>query len=67
MTDVFSYILLALGIVLMVVGYRRSSRNMLVWAGLTLFLSAGIGDFVQGFRDGVTTQTHTAKAESGRT
>jgi hypothetical protein len=53
MTDTVSYILLALGIVLMVTGYRRNSRNMLVWAGLILCAGAGVNDFVHGFTDGI--------------
>ena len=58
MTDILSYILLALGIVLMVTGYRRNSRNMLVWAGLLLCAGAGVSDFVHGFTDGI----HAAQA-----
>jgi CHASE2 domain-containing sensor protein len=53
MTDILSYILLALGLVLMVTGYRRNNRNMLVWAGLILCAGAGVGDFVHGFMDGI--------------
>jgi hypothetical protein len=53
MTDVLSYVLLALGIVLMVSGYRRNNRNMLVWAGLILCLGGGINEFVHGFVDGI--------------
>jgi hypothetical protein len=62
MTDILSYILLALGIFLMVTGYRRNNRNMLVWAGLTLCVSAGAGDFVHGFHEGTAAAMHDIQA-----
>jgi hypothetical protein len=53
MTDILSYVLMAVGIFLMVAGYRRNSRNMLVCAGLILCVGAGASDFVRGFTDGI--------------
>jgi hypothetical protein len=52
MIDAISYLLVVLGILLMIAGYRRNNRNMLVLAGLILCVSAGLGEFVHGFMNG---------------
>jgi len=44
--------LLVLGIALLIVGYRKNNRNVLVTAAVILFLSAGIDSFVSGFKEG---------------
>lgn len=45
-------VLFVVGLVLLVVGYRRNHRNLLLCAAITLFLSAGLGPMVEGFRKG---------------
>ncbi|WP_422507303.1 hypothetical protein [Stenotrophomonas sp. GZD-301] len=44
--------LIALGAVLLVVGYRRNRRNMLVAAALVLLASGAVPELVTGFSDG---------------
>lgn len=40
------------GVLLLVFGYRKSSRNMLLGAAILLFLAGAFGDFVAGFAEG---------------
>jgi len=47
-----NYVLLAAGLVMLVLGYRRSSRNQLLCAGLLLLAFNGVEDFAAGFADG---------------
>ncbi len=54
--------LLAVGVGLLVFGYRKNSRNLLVAAALML-LAFGVGpDLVAGFRDGLSGSTRNAPA-----
>jgi membrane-bound ClpP family serine protease len=49
------YIELALfivGVVALVVGYRKSHRNVLLSAAIILFLAGNVGDFAHGFQEG---------------
>jgi hypothetical protein len=50
--DVLEYVLLAVGVICLVIGYRRNSRNILLVAALVLFAAAGLRGFVDGFVDG---------------
>ncbi|WP_447935673.1 hypothetical protein [Stenotrophomonas lactitubi] len=50
--DAVNYVLLAAGLVALVLGYRRSNRNMLLCAGLLLLAFNGVEDFVDGFAAG---------------
>ena len=45
-------ILLVVGAVLLVVGYRKNSRNILVGAALLLLASHALPDFVAGVQEG---------------
>ena len=46
--------LLVLGVILLVVGYRKNNRNILVLSALVLLVSACIYQFALGFKDGFT-------------
>ncbi|MGE6333724.1 hypothetical protein [Stenotrophomonas sp. NPDC077659] len=50
--DALNYVLLAAGLVMLALGYRRSSRNLLLCAGLLLLAFNGVEDFAAGFADG---------------
>ena len=50
--DAVNYALLAAGLVALVLGYRRSNRNMLLCAGLLLLAFNGVEDFADGFAAG---------------
>ncbi|WMJ70673.1 hypothetical protein [Stenotrophomonas sp. 24(2023)] len=50
--DVANYTLLALGVTALVLGYRRSSRNLMLCAGLLLLASNGVEDFSRGVAEG---------------
>ncbi len=45
-------VLLAVGIALLAVGYRRNHRNLLLAGALVLFASAAVADLVDGFMTG---------------
>jgi len=53
MAHYFSYLLGILGLVLLVIGYRKTNRNLLLAAALVLCFGAGFDDFSRGFMDGV--------------
>ena len=44
--------LLVLGIALLIGGYRKNNRNVLVVAAIVLFASAAMESFVSGFKEG---------------
>lgn len=50
--DMANYTLLALGVIALVLGYRRSSRNLMLCAGLLLLAFNGVEDFSNGFAEG---------------
>ncbi|SEK50293.1 hypothetical protein SAMN05428989_0236 [Pseudoxanthomonas sp. GM95] len=41
------------GLVLLVIGYRRNTRNLMATAALLLFLSGAAAPAWEGFRDGL--------------
>ena len=45
--------LFIIGIIVLVVGYRKNDRNMLVVAAIILFTSAALEGFVQGLEEGL--------------
>jgi hypothetical protein len=45
-------LLFILGLVLLVVGYRKNDRNVLLAAAVVLLLVGGLSDFVSGFHQG---------------
>jgi putative copper export protein len=47
-------VLLAIGLAMLVFGYKKNDRNVLVGAALVLLLSAALGDMVHGFVEGMT-------------
>jgi|ThiBiot_300_plan_2_1041538.scaffolds.fasta_scaffold03885_3 hypothetical protein len=44
--------LLFVGLVTVVVGYRKNHRNLMLCAAVALFLAGTVGDFSHGFHDG---------------
>jgi len=52
MADILSCLLEIVGLILLVLGYRRNNRNLLLAAALCLWIGAGVNDFVRGFLDG---------------
>ena len=50
----FEIALFVIGIALLVSGYRKNNKNVLLAAAITLFFSAAIGDLTAGFTDGFT-------------
>lgn len=48
----FEIALFVIGLLLLVVGYHRNHRNLLLCAAITLFLSGTVGPMVEGFREG---------------
>ncbi|VXA99630.1 hypothetical protein [Massilia sp. 9I] len=53
MSETIGYILEFTGLVLLVLGYRKSNRNLMLAAALCLWFGGGISDFVRGFLHGV--------------
>ena len=52
MLEAFSYLLQLVGLILLVIGYRTSNRNMLLAAAFILWTGSGVPDLVRGFSDG---------------
>lgn len=48
----FEIALFVIGLLLLVVGYRRNHRNLLLCAAITLFLAGTAPSMVEGFREG---------------
>jgi hypothetical protein len=44
--------LLIVGLIALVIGYRRTNRNVLLFAALTLLAAGAVSEFVTGFNDG---------------
>jgi hypothetical protein len=44
--------LLIAGFILLLVGYRKNSRNILAGSAIVLLLAGAFPDFVAGFQDG---------------
>ncbi|WP_109126395.1 hypothetical protein [Dyella sp. C11] len=42
-----------IGVVALVIGYRRNQRNLLLVAAIVLFLAGSVGDFAGGFKQGL--------------
>jgi hypothetical protein len=53
-------VLLFVGVVTLVIGYRKHHRNLLLSAAVVLFLAGAIGHFVRGFNDGFNAGWHSA-------
>jgi hypothetical protein len=49
---VIEIVLFVAGLAMLVMGYRRNYRNLLLCAAIALFLSAGLGSMVEGFSEG---------------
>ncbi|HEY9511377.1 MAG TPA: hypothetical protein VIQ48_02265 [Rhodanobacter sp.] len=46
--------LLVIGAVVLVLGYRKNQRNVLLAGAMLLFLAGTVGDFSSGFIAGIT-------------
>ena len=56
--------LLVIGAVVLVLGYRKIQRNMLLAAAILLFLAGTVGDFGRGFIAGATDASAAPAATS---
>ncbi|MFN3792351.1 hypothetical protein [Massilia sp.] len=54
MTEILAYLLEFTGLVLLVLGYRKSNRDLLLGAALCLWFGAGIEGFVRGLLHGAS-------------
>jgi hypothetical protein len=52
MLEACSYLLQLVGLILLVIGYRTSNRNLLLAAALILWIGSAVPDLVQGFNEG---------------
>jgi hypothetical protein len=52
MTNTISYVLEIIGLVLLVMGYRKSNRNLMLAAALLLWFGGSFNGFVSGLVDG---------------
>jgi uncharacterized membrane protein len=53
MIEAFSYLLEIAGVILLIIGYRKSNRNMLLAAAVLLWVGCGVPEFVEGFTEGL--------------
>lgn len=54
MTETLAYILEFTGLILLVIGYRKNNRKLLLAAALCLWFGAGVEDFVHGVTEGAS-------------
>lgn len=52
MTTILFYLLQALALILLVMGYRSKKRMLLLAAAICIWAGYGIEDFAEGFADG---------------
>jgi hypothetical protein len=62
---VFELVLLAVGVVLLALGYQRNSRNLLVLAALVLLASGALPDVISGVEDGYREASGRSMAAPG--
>jgi hypothetical protein len=62
MTNALSYLLEIVGLVLLVIGYRKSNRNLMVAAALLLWFGGSFNEFANGFVNGWTDGARAAGA-----
>ena len=53
--DYIEAALFIVGVVALVIGYRKNQRNVLLSAAIILFLAGTVGDFAEGFQQGFGT------------
>jgi hypothetical protein len=53
MLDTLSLLVQLVGVILLVLGFRKSNRNMLLGAALCLWIGAGMNEMVPGFIAGL--------------
>lgn len=59
--------LFVIGVALLIVGYRRNRRNVMLVAAILLYLSGAVGDFVKGVQEGyLGTQDTDSPADSAQ-
>lgn len=51
-------VLVLIGLILLVIGYRKSNRNVLLVAALVLLTSGTFNDFAEGFWAGAKSSAH---------
>ena len=52
MTKPAEAVLVSVGLVLLVVGYRRNAKRMMLAAAICLLFSGNLGEIVRGYQDG---------------
>lgn len=58
---------LMVGLVALLLGYRKNNRNILAVAAVLLLLAGSVEDVVKGFQDGVSdSQAKTSGGPTGR-
>jgi len=58
----FWLVLLLVGLVILVVGYRRNNRNILLGAALLMLASVAVPEMVEGFQEGYSDARHGTSA-----
>jgi len=52
-----------IGVACLLYGFFKNSRNILLGAGIILFLAGSLGDFLQGFKAGFTGSPPSAASQ----
>jgi hypothetical protein len=64
--NVVALTLFIIGCVALVVGYRKSNRNILALSALLLLASGALPDFIAGYIDGISgTEVSASRASAG--
>ncbi|GAB3754769.1 hypothetical protein [Lysobacter olei] len=62
----FAIAALTIGLVALVLGYRKNNRNVLAAAAVLLLVAGGAEDFVAGFQEGASGGQTAVEATAGQ-
>lgn len=62
----FAIAALVVGLVALVLGYRKNNRNVLAAAAVLLLVAGGAEDFVNGFQEGVSGGQSAVEGPAGQ-
>jgi hypothetical protein len=62
--DILQFIVFVLGLILLVLGYRKTHRNHMLLGAILMVASLAAPDFVRGFQQGFTESQRAHQADS---
>jgi hypothetical protein len=59
---IISAVIQLVGLILLVFGFRKANRNLMLGAALLLWFGAGSEEFARGFVEGIHDSSHTVQS-----